>query len=118
MNRETARWLWIKKIHDGPVIELTRSLFYNEVVVTVGGRIFALWREDYGEPLFWNRSTLRYGRGKLAGPKRVAAGTPRAREREGERERNKKRERERRRSLSLSSFLSLSLSLSCCRWNN
>jgi len=36
-------------------------------VVTVGGKIFALWHEDYGEPLFWNRSTLRYGREKKAG---------------------------------------------------
>jgi len=101
----------MKKIHDGPVTELTRSDFYNKVVATVGGKIFALWRDDYGEPLFWNRSTLRYGRVKRA-LRGVAPSSRNEQERAGtpndsrrERERNKKRA-----GLPLSLSLSLAVS--------
>ncbi|XP_025074434.1 WD repeat-containing protein 63-like [Pogonomyrmex barbatus] len=60
VNRETARWLWIKRAHDGPVTHAIRSNYYHRLVVTIGGRIFALWRDDFGEPLVWKRSNVRY----------------------------------------------------------
>ncbi|XP_018315857.1 WD repeat-containing protein 63 [Mycetomoellerius zeteki] len=60
MNRETARWLWMKKMHDGPVTHVVRSNYYHQVVVTVGGKIFAVWRDDFGEPLVWKKSNVGY----------------------------------------------------------
>ncbi|KMQ95208.1 wd repeat-containing protein 63-like protein [Lasius niger] len=60
VNRETARWLWIKRMHDGPVTHSVRSNYYHQVVVTIGGKIFAVWRDDFGEPLVWKKSNVRY----------------------------------------------------------
>ncbi|RLU14738.1 hypothetical protein DMN91_012625 [Ooceraea biroi] len=60
VNRETARWLWMKRTHDGPVTHSARSKYYHRVVATVGGKIFAVWRDDYGEPLVWKKSSVRY----------------------------------------------------------
>ncbi|EFN65214.1 WD repeat-containing protein 63 [Camponotus floridanus] len=60
VNRETARWLWIKRTHDGPVMHSVRSNYYHQVVVTIGGKIFAVWRDDFGEPLIWKKSNVRY----------------------------------------------------------
>ncbi|XP_067208138.1 dynein axonemal intermediate chain 3-like isoform X2 [Linepithema humile] len=60
VNRETARWLWMKRMHDGPVTYSVRSNYYHQVVVTVGGKIFAVWRDDFGEPLVWKKSNVGY----------------------------------------------------------
>ncbi|XP_072755776.1 dynein axonemal intermediate chain 3 [Anoplolepis gracilipes] len=60
VNRETARWLWIKRTHDGPVTHSVRSNYYQQMVVTIGGKIFAIWRDDFGEPLIWKKSNVRY----------------------------------------------------------
>ncbi|KYM99187.1 WD repeat-containing protein 63, partial [Cyphomyrmex costatus] len=60
MNREMARWLWMKKMHDGPVTHTVRSNYYHQVVVTIGGKIFAVWRDDFGEPLIWKKSNVGY----------------------------------------------------------
>ncbi|XP_046814339.1 dynein axonemal intermediate chain 3-like [Vespa crabro] len=59
-NREKCKWKWIKRIHDGPVTHMARSEFHKNIVATVGGRIFAVWREDFGEPVIWKKSELRY----------------------------------------------------------
>lgn len=58
VSRETARWLWIKRMHDGPVTHAVRSRYYHKLVVTVGGKIFAVWRDDFGEPLLWKKSNI------------------------------------------------------------
>lgn len=58
VNRETARWLWLKRIHDGPVTHVVRSKYYHKVVVTVGGKFFVIWRDDFGEPLIWKKSNV------------------------------------------------------------
>ncbi|XP_032679284.1 WD repeat-containing protein 63-like [Odontomachus brunneus] len=60
VSRETARWLWMKKTHDGPVTHSVRSRYYHKLVVTVGGKIFAVWRDDFGEPLLWKKSNIGY----------------------------------------------------------
>ncbi|XP_011881910.1 PREDICTED: WD repeat-containing protein 63-like [Vollenhovia emeryi] len=60
VNRETARWIWMKRMHDGPVTHSVRSNYYHQVVLTVGGKIFAVWRDDFGEPLVWNKSNVGY----------------------------------------------------------
>ncbi|KAL0122712.1 hypothetical protein PUN28_007420 [Cardiocondyla obscurior] len=60
VNRETARWLWTKRVHDGPVTHAVRSNYYHQTVATVGGKIFAIWRDDFGEPLVWKKSNVGY----------------------------------------------------------
>ncbi|KAG5347977.1 WDR63 protein, partial [Acromyrmex charruanus] len=60
MNRETARWVWMKKVHDGPVTHVVRSNYYRQVVVTIGGKIFAVWRVDFAKPLICKKSNVGY----------------------------------------------------------
>ena len=43
---------WHKVAHDGPVTTVTRSPFFSDLVVTVGGYLFAVWREtELTQPL-------------------------------------------------------------------
>ena len=37
---------WISNSHSGPVVSLTRSPFFDDVVLSVGGWSFAMWKED------------------------------------------------------------------------
>ncbi|KAG5311005.1 WDR63 protein, partial [Acromyrmex insinuator] len=60
MNRETARWVWMKKVHDGPVTHVVRSRYYHQVVVTIGGKIFAVWRDDFAKPVICKKSNVGY----------------------------------------------------------
>jgi len=48
----------MKRVHDGPVTHAVRSSYYHQAVVTVGGKIFAVWRDDFGEPLLWKKSNV------------------------------------------------------------
>lgn len=60
MNRDTVRWIWKNEgIHDGPVIQSLRSNYLNDVILTIGGKAFAIWREDFDEPVFLRRSITR-----------------------------------------------------------
>ncbi|XP_015191604.1 PREDICTED: WD repeat-containing protein 63-like [Polistes dominula] len=59
-NREECKWKWMKRIHDGPVTHMVRSKYHEKIVATVGGHIFAIWREDYVEPIIWKKSNLSY----------------------------------------------------------
>ncbi|KAI4488451.1 hypothetical protein M0802_011624 [Mischocyttarus mexicanus] len=59
-NREECKWKWMKRVHDGPVTHMARSEYHEKIVATVGGHIFAIWREDYGEPIIWKKSNLSY----------------------------------------------------------
>ncbi|KAL2724882.1 dynein axonemal intermediate chain 3-like [Vespula maculifrons] len=60
LKREECKWKWIKRIHNGPVTHIARSEYHKKIVATVGGNIFAVWREDFGEPIIWKKSQLRY----------------------------------------------------------
>ena len=43
---------WYKVAHDGPVTTVTRSPFFSDLVLTVGGYLFAVWREtELTQPL-------------------------------------------------------------------
>ena len=43
---------WYKVAHDGPVSTVTRSPFFSDLVLTVGGYLFAVWREtELTQPL-------------------------------------------------------------------
>ncbi|XP_053597551.1 dynein axonemal intermediate chain 3-like [Microplitis demolitor] len=61
INRESVRWIWRSEgIHDGPVTHSIRSGYLDDIVLTIGGKSFAIWREDFDEPIFFRRSTIRY----------------------------------------------------------
>lgn len=32
--------------HDGPVISLERSMFIEDLLISVGGKVFAIWKEN------------------------------------------------------------------------
>ncbi|XP_076180627.1 dynein axonemal intermediate chain 3 [Ptiloglossa arizonensis] len=47
--------------HDGPVIEIARSPHLQDTVLTIGGRVFAVWKDDCSDtPLFHRRTNCRY----------------------------------------------------------
>lgn len=47
--------------HDGPVIEIVRCHRLLDVILTMGGHVFAMWNENYLEsPIFWRRSKVVY----------------------------------------------------------
>lgn len=47
--------------HNGPVVEITRSAHLQNVLLTVGGRVFAIWDDDHiDSPLFWRTTSSRY----------------------------------------------------------
>ncbi|XP_011503616.1 PREDICTED: WD repeat-containing protein 63-like [Ceratosolen solmsi marchali] len=60
LNKEVCKWVWVKQIHDGPVCHVSRSRHLKDLILTVGGRIFAVWREDFEIPIIWRKSQYRY----------------------------------------------------------
>lgn len=43
--------------HNGPVTEITRSFYLQNVLLTIGGQVFAIWSDDHVDsPLFWRRT--------------------------------------------------------------
>ncbi|XP_023288398.1 WD repeat-containing protein 63 [Orussus abietinus] len=60
VNRETCRWTSWSRIHDGLVASIARSRYIPEICATVGGKIFAIWRQDFEDPVFWRRCLVRY----------------------------------------------------------
>ncbi|KOC65332.1 WD repeat-containing protein 63, partial [Habropoda laboriosa] len=60
INTETCKWSWIKKVHDGPITHALRSRDDGSLIATIGGKIFALWKEDLGIPLIWKKSDASY----------------------------------------------------------
>ncbi|KAK2582913.1 hypothetical protein KPH14_008980 [Odynerus spinipes] len=59
-GREECKWKWMKNLHDGPITHIVRSKYHKRIVATIGGHVFAVWREDYGEPIIWKKSNLSY----------------------------------------------------------
>lgn len=50
---------WAETVHDGPVVTCARSPFMDDLTLTVGGRVIALWRQDLkNQPLFCKNSTV------------------------------------------------------------
>ncbi|XP_011872184.1 PREDICTED: WD repeat-containing protein 63-like [Vollenhovia emeryi] len=47
--------------HDGPVVSILRSPHFSDVLLTMGGRVFAIWKDDYLDlPLFRRKSNCAY----------------------------------------------------------
>ncbi|KOC66582.1 WD repeat-containing protein 63 [Habropoda laboriosa] len=48
-------------VHNGPVAEITRSPHLRDVLLTIGGQVFAIWKDDYMDsPLFSRRTASWY----------------------------------------------------------
>lgn len=51
-------------VHDGPVIRIIRSDHIEEVLLSIGGRIFAIWHQDFVKhPVIWRKGKFRYTAG-------------------------------------------------------
>lgn len=65
VNCEQAKYIFEAKYHDGPITSIYTS---QEVgfTLTVGGKVFALWRSDFpGRPVLWRRSRQFYTMGEI-----------------------------------------------------
>ncbi|XP_011497668.1 PREDICTED: WD repeat-containing protein 63-like [Ceratosolen solmsi marchali] len=66
---ETCKILTRSCVHDGIVRTMTKSFHLDDVFLTVGGRVFAIWKEDFPyAPIFQKRTKkCRYGEGCWSG---------------------------------------------------
>ncbi|RZC37985.1 WD repeat-containing protein 63, partial [Asbolus verrucosus] len=63
VNWENCRFTSHGKYHDGPVVNVDYSPV-NDTILSVGGRVFALWREDFpNQPILWRKSKSIYTQG-------------------------------------------------------
>ncbi|KAF5290137.1 hypothetical protein FQR65_LT11649 [Abscondita terminalis] len=64
INMENGKIDHIYKFHDGPLVSVSRSRVHTDLVLTVGGKTFALWLlKELDEPVFWRRSPHKYSFG-------------------------------------------------------
>ncbi|KAL0108112.1 hypothetical protein PUN28_015010 [Cardiocondyla obscurior] len=58
---EECKLLQCSAAHDGPVILILRSPHLSDIFLTTGGRVFAIWKDDYLDlPLFRRKSDRAY----------------------------------------------------------
>ncbi|KAG5343328.1 WDR63 protein, partial [Acromyrmex heyeri] len=58
---EECKLLNCSSAHDGPVATILRSPHLSDVLLTMGGRVFAIWKDDYLDlPLFRRKSDCVY----------------------------------------------------------
>ncbi|KAF7283489.1 hypothetical protein GWI33_000387 [Rhynchophorus ferrugineus] len=63
VNSEQAKFIYDGRYHDGPINWLQMTTVLN-VTLSVGGKIFALWRSDLPQrPILWRRSRHMYTKG-------------------------------------------------------
>ncbi|KZC10483.1 WD repeat-containing protein 63 [Dufourea novaeangliae] len=61
LNTVQCKLLNRSYVHDGPVTDIIRSPHIQDVFLTIGGHVFAIWKDDYlDSPLFWRRTCRRY----------------------------------------------------------
>lgn len=60
INTEICQWTWFKKVHDGPITHSVRSRQNGSWIATIGGKIFAIWKEDVHAPVLWKKSDVGY----------------------------------------------------------
>ncbi|PBC26120.1 WD repeat-containing protein [Apis cerana cerana] len=58
INTEICRWIWYNKIHDGPVTHAVRNRQDANWIATIGGKIFAVWKENFGLPVMWKKLNI------------------------------------------------------------
>lgn len=65
VNSEVGTSLSFGKYHDGPVTSVHSPNEFN-IYMTAGGRIFALWRDDFKDrPVLWRRCHHKLTSGKF-----------------------------------------------------
>lgn len=63
-RREICKILTRCSLHDGIVRTMSKSTHLDDVYLSVGGRIFALWKEEVSDsPIYQKRSKVFYGEG-------------------------------------------------------
>ncbi|XP_053985463.1 dynein axonemal intermediate chain 3-like [Hylaeus volcanicus] len=60
INSETCSWSWYNKVHDGPITHAIRCKSNKNIVATVGGKVFCVWRNDFDTPLISKKSNVGY----------------------------------------------------------
>lgn len=61
INSETIVWEESTEIHDGPVYRISRSHLMPQMLLSVGGKIHAIWIETkMKKPVFWKRAQINY----------------------------------------------------------
>ncbi|XP_017771536.1 PREDICTED: WD repeat-containing protein 63, partial [Nicrophorus vespilloides] len=59
--QEQAKIFNIARYHDGPVLTLERCPYREDIYLTVGGKVFAVWKTSLKSmPILWRRSRFRY----------------------------------------------------------
>ncbi|KAK9874958.1 hypothetical protein WA026_005773 [Henosepilachna vigintioctopunctata] len=63
VNSENCIYIQFQKFHDGPVTSIAKHVSGN-LVLTTGGKIFALWSKNFRQrPIIWRRSKVYYTNG-------------------------------------------------------
>lgn len=57
---EKCKLLNSSSAHDGPVVAILRSPHLSDVLLTMGGHVFAIWKDDLDLPLFRRKSDCVY----------------------------------------------------------
>lgn len=61
VNQETVKIGNVGRYHDGPVTCIDRNRVCTDTYMTVGGKVFAVWKDTYPHrPIIWRKSRHRY----------------------------------------------------------
>lgn len=61
INSNAAEVRHVVTYHDGPVLVCMESPFIKDLLLTIGGKVFAIWHnKDLQVPIFWRKSLFRY----------------------------------------------------------
>ncbi|XP_018332208.1 WD repeat-containing protein 63 [Agrilus planipennis] len=64
VTSEVGTTINFAKYHDGPVVSLEQNHTFKDVYLSVGGKVFAVWKKGFNDqPVFWRRSKSRYTSG-------------------------------------------------------
>lgn len=64
VSEEDIKTVFEAKYHDGPVTSLERWPVSPDIILSVGGKIFAIWKDDFKDrPILWRRSRQKYTHG-------------------------------------------------------
>ncbi|XP_044755938.1 dynein axonemal intermediate chain 3 [Coccinella septempunctata] len=60
VNSENCMYIQFNKFHDGPIFTIAKHSS-EKLKLTAGGKVFAIWSDDFREhPIFWRRSKVYY----------------------------------------------------------
>ncbi|PSN51891.1 hypothetical protein C0J52_11593 [Blattella germanica] len=60
VNSEISKYKSWGEIHESPVSNISRSPFFDKLILTSSSKVVAIWRVDVHDiPLFWRRSRIR-----------------------------------------------------------